>query len=351
MGCTGTILRESLATRCLECVRRDWKSKILKVRAGSRADDGRPSSKTIERSISKKRKIKKTVTWADEVSHSPASQQNLEYTTAIKQRQPSSSKYGIHSADSPIDNQPAGPPSPPAEQTTVSEDVSVSTENIYALASSTLISSDDLQLDTPVKCVMPIESSAFLDLSPSAEVLNFSGSSDLSGHSGDDNESDKDIPPSDLQEVDPHLPKREASPRSPSTKLTIRIPPRPGLYVQKCSSIRCEQRLPATYRWKSCMKCRARNRGYQRRRQIQGRHTHLEEELLQPQITGSPLSSNLMNDGTYKRSLLERKAKSIPDPVSGSLNHIHMIEDFLKRLLVFGPITLSSIQGLSKSIG
>lgn len=365
MGCTGTILQESLATRCLECVRKDWKSKILKGHAGPRADDGRLSSETIERPISKK--TKKRVTWADEVSHSHASSQDFEYTPAIKQLPPSSSKYGIHSADfpTPIDvDPPAGlnlqigrPPSPPAEAqgptkclestdpTTKSEDVSVSTGDISALASSTPVSSDDLQLDTQVKCVMPIKSSVSLEMSPSAEVLNFSGSSDLSDHSSKDIESDKDVPSSDSQEEDPHLPKREAFSHSAPTKLTIRIPPRPGLYVQKCSTIRCEQRLPATYRWKLCMMCRARSRGYQRRRQNRGRHSHLEEELL---ITGTPLSSNLMNDGTSK---LERKAKSIPDPVSGPLSHIHMIEDDLKRLLVSGPVALSSIQGLSEFIG
>lgn len=367
MGCTGTILRESLATRCLECVRRDWKSKTSKGHAGPRTDNlnERLSSENIERSISKK-KTKKKVTWADDVSYSPASQKKIDYTPVIKQP-PSSSKYGIHSADfpTPIDVDPlAGPnvqmgrpPSPPAEaQTpikclesndpmTKSEDIN---EDIAALASFTPMSSDDLQLGTQVKCVMPIESSASLHLSPSAEVLNFSGSSDLSDHARDDK--DKDTLSSDSQEVDPFLPKREASQHSAPTKLTIRIPPRPGLYVQKCSSIRCEERLPATYRWKSCMMCRVRNRGYQRRRQNQGRHSHLEEELLQSQITGTPLSSHFMNDGTFKQSLPERKAKSIPHPVSEHLTHIHMIEDVLKRLLVSGPLTLSSIQGLSKSV-
>ena len=358
MGCTGTILQESLAARCLECVRRDWKSKILKGHAGPRVDSGKFSSETIERSISKKQKTKKTVTWADEVSYSPASQKSFGYTPAIKQLQPSSSNYGVHSADfpTPIDiDPPAGlnvrmgrPPSPPAEAqtpikcvesndpTTKSEDISVSTEDLSALASFTPVSSDDLQLGTQVKCVMPIDSSASLDLSRSAEVVNFSGTSDLSGHSRDDN-NDKDTPSSGSQEVDPHLLKREASSHSAPTKLTIRIPPRPGLYVQKCSSIRCEQRLPATYRWKSCKMCRARNREYQRRRQNQE--------------TGIPLCSDPINDGTFKQSLLERKAKSIPHPVSGPLSHIHMIVDVLKRLLVSGPVTLSSIQGLSKSVG
>lgn len=325
---------ESLATRCLECVRRDWKSKILKGHARPRADDGRLNSETIERSISKKQKTKKKVTWADEISHSPTSQQNLEYSPAIKQLQPSSSKYGIHSTDSPTpidDDLTAGlnaqigrPPSPPAkaqssikclelnDPNTKSGDASVFTEDLSALTSSTSMSSDDLKLDTQVRCVMPIESSASLGMSPSAEILNFSRSSNFSDHSRDDNKSDKDIPSSDKQEIDPHFLKREASPHSAPTKLTIRIPPRPGVYVQKCSSIRCEQRLPATYRWKSCMTCRARSRGYQRRRQnLQGR-AHLEEELL----TRTPLSSDLMNDGTFKQSLQERKAKSIPDSVS-----------------------------------
>lgn len=377
MGCTGTISRESLATRCLECVRRDWKSKI--GHAGHRTDDGRLGSETIERSISTKQKTKKAVTWADEVSHSSAFQQSLECTPTIKQLQPSCSKYGTHSTDfpTPIDDDPPAsfnvqvgrPPSPPAEAhapikclelnvpMTKSEDVSVFTEDLSALASSTPVTSDDLQLDTQVKCVMPIESSASLDMSPSVEVLNFSGSSDFSDHSRDDNESDKDIPSSDSQEVDPHLPKRETSSHSAPTGFKIRIPPRPGLYVQKCSSIRCEQRFPATYRWKSCVMCRARSRGYQRKRQnLQGRQ--LEEEVLQSQIIGTPLSSTplpssyLMNDGTSKQSLLERKAKSISvHPVSGPQSHIHMFEDVLKRLLVSGPVTLSSIQGLSKPVG
>ena len=370
-GCTGTILRESLATRCLECVRRDWKSKILKGHVGPRADDGKLSSETIERSISKKLKKKKTVTWADEVSHS-ASQQNLEYKCApgIKRLQPSSSKCGIHSSSAdfptPIDNDlPAGlnfqvgtkPTSLPAENqapikclelndpTTKSKDVFPSTEVLSALISSTLVSNDDLQLDTQVKCVMPKESSSSLNVSPSG-VLNFN---DFSDHSRDDKEPDKEIPSLDSQEADPRL---EESPHSAPTKLTIRIPPRPGLYVQKCNSIRCEQRLPATYRWKLCMMCRARSRGYQRRRQNpQGRHSHPEDELLQSQITGTPLSSNSINDGTFKQSLLERKAKSIPDPVSGPLSHIHMIEVVLKRLLVSGSATLPSIQGISKSVG
>lgn len=345
MGCTGTISRESLATRCLECVRRDWKSKISKGHAVHTADDGRDSSETIERSISTKQKTKKKVTWADEVSNLPAFEQNLECTLTIsKHLQPSSSKYGIHCADfpTPIDDDPlAGlnaqvgrPPSPPAEahapvkclelnyQTNKSEDVSVFTGDRSALASSTPVSSDDLWLDTQVKCVMSIESSASLDMSPSVEVLNFSGSSDFSDHSRNDNNSDKNIPSSDSQEVDPHLPKRETSPHSAPTGLKIRIPPRPGLYVRKCGSNRCEQRLPATYRWKLCMTCRARSRGYQRKRQIlQGRHSRLENELLRSQIIGTPLSSSyLMNDGTSKQCLLERKAKSIPvHPVSGLL--------------------------------
>ena len=346
MGCTGTILRDCLATRCLECVRRDWNSKILKGHAGLRADDGRLSSECIERSISKKQKTKKRVTWADEASYSPTSLQDLEYTSAIKHLQPSSSKYRIHSADfpTPIDVDPPSclnvqigrPPSPAEAQapirclklidpTTKSEDVSVSTEDLYALASSTPVSSDDFQLDMQVKCVIPIESCVSLDMSPSAEVLNFSGRNDSSDHSINDIDSDEDVPSSDSQEVDPHFPKREVSPHSAPTKLTIRIPPRPGLYVQKCSTVRCEQRLPATYRWKSCMMCRARSRGYQRRRQNQGRHSLLEDELLRSQFTGTPLSSNLMNNGTFKQSLLERKAKSIPDPVSGLLSHIHMM--------------------------
>lgn len=338
MGCTGIISWESFATRCLECVRRDWKSKKSKGHAGHRADDGRLSSEIIKPSISAKQKTKKRVTWADEVSHLSAS---LECTRTIK-LQPSRSKTGVHSSDFPTpigDDLPADlnvqvgrSPFPPAEAqapikclelnepTTKSEDVSVSTEGLSALASSTPVSSDNLQLDTQVKCDISIES---LDISPSAEVLNFSGDSHFSDHSGDHK---KGIPPSDSQEVDPHLPKQEAS---VPTKLTIRIPPRPGLYVQKCSSIRCEQRLPATYRWKSCMTCRARSRGYQRRRQdLQGRSSYLEEELLQSQITGTPLSSScLMNDGTSKQSLLERKAKSIPvHPVSGPLNHTHVID-------------------------
>jgi hypothetical protein len=377
IGCTGTISRESLAIRCLECVRRDWKSKISKGHTGHRADDERLSSETIERSISTKRKTKKAVTWADEVSYSPAFQQSLECTPTIKQLKPSSLKYGIHSADfpTPIDDVPTAglnvqvgrqvgrPPSPPAEAqapikclelndpTTKSEDVSVFTEDLSALASSTPVSSDDLRLDTQVKCVVPIESSASLDMSSSVEVLNFSGSSDFSEHSRDDNESDKDIPSSESQEVDPHLPKRQTSSHSAPAGFKIRIPPRPGLYVQKCSSIRCEQRLPATYRWKLCMMCRARSREYQRKRQnLQGRHSQPEEGS---QIIGGPLSSSyLMNDCTSEQSLLEPKAKSIPvHSVSGPLSYIHMIEDILIRLLVSGPVTLSSIQGLSKPVG
>ena len=231
------------------------------------------------------------------------------------------------------------------------------------MASSTPVSCDDLQLDTQVKCFIAVESSASVDMSPS-EVLNFSGSSDFSGHSRDDNESDKEMPSSDSQEVDPHLPKRETSPHSASTGFKIRIPPRPGLYVRKCGSIRCDQRLSATYQWKSCVMCRARSRGYQRNRQnLQARRLRFEEELLRSQNTGTPVSSfpvsssplsssYLMDDGTSKQSLLERKAKSIPvHPVSGSLSHIHIIEHVLKRLLVSGPVTLSSIQSLSKSVG
>ena len=324
--------------------------------------------------MSTKHKTKKTVTWADEVSHSAESQQNLECTPTIKQLKPSNSKYGVHSADFPtlIDvDPPAGlnvqvgrPPSSPAEAqapikclelndpTTKSEDVSIFT--VSSVASSIPVSSDDLRLNTQVKCVMPIESSASLDMSQSFEVLN---SSDFSDHSRDDNESDKDTPSLDSQEVDPHLPKRETSPHPAPTGFKIRIPPRPGLYVQKCCSSRCEQRLPATYRWKSCVMCRARSRGYQRKRlKLQGRHSRLEEELLRSQIIGTPLSSpyvmNVMNDSTSKESLLEQKAKSIPvHPVSGPLSHIHMIDDVLKHLLVSGPVTLSSIQSLSKSVG
>ena len=246
MGCTGTISRESLATRCLECVRRDWKSKTSKGHTGHRADDGRLSSETIERSISTKQETKKAVTWADEVSYSPAFQQSLECTPTIKQLKPSN----------------------------------------------------------------------------------------------------KDIPSSESQEVDPQLPKRETSSHSAATGFKIRIPPRPGLYVQKCSNIRCEQRLPATYRWKLCMVCRARSREYQRKRQnLQGRHSRPEEGVI-------PSSSYLMNDCISEQSLLEPKAKSIPvHSVSGPLSYIHMIEDVLICLLVSGPVTLSSIQGLSKPVG
>lgn len=373
MECTGTISRESLATRCLGCVRRDWKSKISKGHASHRVYK-RLSSETIERSISTKQKTKK-VTWADEVSHSPASQQNLKCTLNIKQLRPSSSKCGIHSVDFPtsgLNVQVGRPPSPPAEAQapikclelndprTKSEDVSVFTEDPSALASSTPVSNDDLQLDMQVKCVIPTESSASLDMSPSVEVLNFSGRSNVSDHSREDNESDKNMPSSDSQ-VDPHLPKRETSPLS---GFKIRIPPRPGLYVRKCGSIRCDERLSATYRWKSCVMCRARNREYQRNRQnIQAQHSRLEEDLLQSQVIGTPLSnpplsssplssSYLMDDGTSKQSLLERKAKSIPvHPVSGPLSHVHIIEDVLKRLLVSAPVALSSIQSLSKSVG
>lgn len=61
----------------------------------------------------------------------------------------------------------------------------------------------------------------------------------------------------------------------------------------------------------------------------------------------------LTND---QQALIEGKAQSIPphllnlSKVSG-LGVIHITEDILKHLLVSGPITLSSIQGLYNSVG
>jgi hypothetical protein len=279
VGCTGTISSGSLATRCLVCIRRDWRSKISRGDAGHGADDGRLSSEKIKGSVPAKQK--KKVTWADEVPHTPASQQMLECTPTIKQLDD----------DSPVGLNLDKLPSSPTEirvpikylesnDPTKSEDLSVFTpaqEDLCTSASSTPVE---------VQSVTSIESSASLD---TAGVSILGGSSDLGdlSDSRDDNEFDEDISSADSQEVGPRLPKPSTPLPLASTGLKIRIPPRPGLYVRKCGYIRCEQRLPATYRWKSCVICRARSRGYQRIRQnLQGQHSRFENELL-----STPLST------------------------------------------------------------
>lgn len=281
-------MSESLATRCLGCVRRDWKSR---GRAGHRADDERLNSENIKQTISTKQKTKKAVTWADEVFHTPASQQQLQHDTLCMD---SSSKHDIYPVvfdDDPLvssDVQVGRLPSPSTETrvpikclesndpSTKSKGLSVFTRVQEDLSATPVdpVSNDGLRLDTQVKSVVPIDSGASLD---SAEVSIIGGSSDLSdlSDSRGNNESD-DISSLASQGVVPQLPKLEAYPPLASTGLKIHIPPRPGLYVQKCRSIRCEQRLPATYRWKSCVMCRARSRGSQRKRQNQG--SLLDEE-------------------------------------------------------------------------
>ncbi|KAF8812555.1 hypothetical protein BYT27DRAFT_7335806 [Phlegmacium glaucopus] len=313
--CTGIISSESLSTRCLECVRRDWRFKISKAHAGHRADDGRLTSGTIKRSTPTKQKTKKAKV-NKQLECDPTTQQRR--NTASKD---SSSKYGIstgHSADFPItiDKDPqvslniqvGGLPSSSTEtrapskrsepptiqlnnQTTGSEDLSEDAlvftraqEDLSISAPSTpveLASNDELCLGAQVESVMSIKSSAPLGMSLSAEVSIFGRSSDLRdlADSGDNNESEEG------QEIPSPL---------VSTGLKFRIPPRPGLYVRKCGSIRCQQRLPAIYRWKSCVICRARSREYQRMRQnLHERHSRLDEGS---QITGTPLCRDIFSD-------------------------------------------------------
>lgn len=272
MGCTGTISSESLATRCLVCVRRDWRSKISRGDAGQGADDGRLSSGKTKGSVPAKQK-KKVVTWADEVPRTPASQKMLECTSTIKQLD-DDPPVGLN-----LDKLPSSPTEirVPIEcfesnDPTKSEDLSVFTraqEDPRASASSTPVE---------VQSVISIESSASPD---TTEVSIFGGSSNLSDLSDSRDDNELDISSADSQEVGPRLPKPSTPLPLASTSLKIRIPPRPGLYVRKCGYIRCERRLPATYRWKSCVICRARSRGYQRIKQnLQGQHSRFEEELL-----------------------------------------------------------------------
>lgn len=89
-----------------------------------------------------------------------------------------------------------------------------------------------------------------------------------------------------------YLPIPQDRPPSAPSGLKIRIPARPaGAYSRECASPKCRQLLSVGYRWKSCILCRARSRDYQRRRQnLQGKHSRLDQELLDHENTGTPLA-------------------------------------------------------------
>lgn len=109
---------------------------------------------------------------------------------------------------------------------------------------------------------------------------------DLSSSSNEEGESEVD-PPSDSEQflVCPstrsHLHFLKYPPKQPSG-LKIRLPARTAplmVPTRACSVKKCQIYLPADYRWKSCVACRAHNRKYQRRRQgLQGTHPRLDIE-------------------------------------------------------------------------
>ncbi|KAF8914017.1 hypothetical protein CPB84DRAFT_45401 [Gymnopilus junonius] len=247
--------------RCLMCVQQEWKSKRSALSSnGSKANGTETSSETSKSYTSLKRK--KMVTWADEVG--PKS-----ITEIGSQKLSENHKVGT----GPTENATSVSTGVPKQTSFAPKDVNTSEISL---------SSCNQKNSSSMDCSVYDHRLSDSETSPTLEVTHIGGTSwgqDQDPASSSDSET-------------------ELSHTPPSSSLKIRIPARPaGLYSRKCISPKCGQLLSTNYRWKSCVMCRARSRGYQRRRQnLQGRHDRLYEELMRTQMFST--SHFLSNDTT-----------------------------------------------------
>ncbi|PPQ77731.1 hypothetical protein CVT25_011166 [Psilocybe cyanescens] len=304
--CTGIVSSGSFASRCLSCVRREWKIK----REGSRQtplalrnfrESIQGTSSTSDVSAMPKRVKKKGVSWADEISQQPSR---------------SSPSHDLGNTDSTSDSQVVAPK---ARESFTSYD--------EPLDSSSPVLEDYLKLDGSVEA----ESSGTWPTAPSEEVSpkshtprNLSGSSsgaDFDAHSFSEDKYETSNSNgtehisgwnSDLSDVtDSSEGESESGSSSAEDKLSrpsvpsgfkIRIPARPaGTYT---ASQRCDQLLSTGCRWKSCVWCRARSRDYQRRKQNLPNHLRLEDELMDAQTMGTPLAAGLAQEAPKHREVI-----------------------------------------------
>ncbi|KAF8974430.1 hypothetical protein BDZ97DRAFT_1773564 [Flammula alnicola] len=323
-NCTGIISVDSVATRCLDCVRRDWRSKRSKFSAKSSNIDnsggaGRIASGILKAQESTKEKTKKKgVTWADEITSASSETEKLteEGFPAMPNNSTADTDHKISvSEDNLVDNtvnlEDYLNLDDLIEQDSHIQDVSMQplldkdSSQVVQKASDSQAFAFDNASGRPAATEVPfIDGHGQLSKNisgPRAEnssqadaLTSFAGQvtgwdSDLTelSDSGDGESHESSSSDSDSDNV--HQP-------STPSGLKIRIPARPGgIYAQKCaSSSKCNQVLATSYRWKSCVMCRARSRDYQRKRQnIQGRHARLDQELLQSQNMGTPLAGDL----------------------------------------------------------
>ncbi|KAF9003058.1 hypothetical protein BDQ17DRAFT_1356570 [Cyathus striatus] len=136
----------------------------------------------------------------------------------------------------------------------------------------------EMTTSSSLKTPITVDTHGPMDIgqSSSAEEDTIAGwDSDLTciSESNDEGESELDSSPLEVDESSLERLRQH-------TGLTIKIPARSSINISVCTITNCNQVLPSGYPWKSCVRCRARTREYQRKRQnLQGRHTKLDNEL------------------------------------------------------------------------
>ncbi|KAF4619881.1 hypothetical protein D9613_005330 [Agrocybe pediades] len=324
--CTGTVPINSSATRCLGCVKDTWKTRRsnISTSANSRESTGNKAQEIIYIRLPGKTQ-KKGVTWADE-SESSQSQSML-----VSASPEPSSQHHLEDSRRPEDNKDdQGDCSAPMEhdsqkQSTDRNEVSDSGQGASVSGGGNEVRDENPPplkklRALPPRPILRKEIAAVQDASekessvdtvdvdtspdPSRDVLGWdSDLTDISLVSADSEGTDSGSSESESE---------EDKPLSSSSGLKIRIPARPTLSanLRRCASSRCGLPLAASYRWKSCVVCRARSREYQRKRQnLQGRHVRLDQELLEAQGIGTPLSKELLTG----KAKLQGDVSLLPD--------------------------------------
>ncbi|KDR83622.1 hypothetical protein GALMADRAFT_235913 [Galerina marginata CBS 339.88] len=334
-GCTGIISVDSCATRCLTCVRSEWKSKRSAVLTNDGQDklgtNGTGILKPSQTPKNLKVNKKKGVTWADGIS--PTSTQKTECQVLSRKSVPAvqetasftelvQSPGGTHfteaesikaialkdykNSEGLLDAKPSQEHRSQAKEvesvlelpSTFLNDTPQNTPTVTAVehcegsdGPSHEVGASSVALEV-VPNSRPSSSQKNDTTSPEAPLSTardrISGwDSDLSDLSDSSSEKTDSLSESDSE---------EPPPTSTPSGLKIRIPARPaGIYARKCAAPKCSQLLATSYRWKSCVMCRSRSREYQRKKQnLQGRRTQLDEELKQIRALGTPLAGDLL---------------------------------------------------------
>ncbi|CAA7259873.1 unnamed protein product [Cyclocybe aegerita] len=318
--CTGIVFFDSSATRCLQCVKRDWKSMKAKRLPEASQQNGEhvtsafaaattTTTTTSEAPGEKQRNKKKSVTWADRLT--PTSAISEESGLPDVSRAKALIIKIPRLKDIKNDDLPLNIANPDCK--TVAEGIpsfiqGSSKDGAPAVPAESKQDSPELDTKEEVPLARPptsptdkqseasFESNALSSTPSLTDKMDRNVTDTISGWDSDLSElTDSTRTESEVASDEAESDKED---ESTTSGFKIRIPARPtGIYSRKCGSPKCNQLLPLSYRWKSCVMCRARGREYQRRRQnLKGRHTRLDEELARVQNTGPPLPGGFLAD-------------------------------------------------------